>query len=210
MPIVTARRLCPQAVYLPVRMRHYALVSRQIQDIFLDFTPCVEPLSLDEAFLDVHGCESLLGPAPGIAQRIKARVKAETGLTASVGVAPNKFLAKLASDYGKPDGLVVLSSERVADFLQTASHRATLGVGAKAERKLQDAGIHTVGQLAALPEKIVVDRLQAPGGQHLWLLAHGRDGRQVVPTAKPSRSAPRRRSNTTSAIPNCFAPGWST
>lgn len=101
MPISTARRLCPQGIYLPVRMSHYAEASRQIRGIFLSFTPQVEPLSLDEAFLDVHGCEGLFGPAPEIARQIKQRVLAETGLIASVGVAPNKYLAKLASDVGK-------------------------------------------------------------------------------------------------------------
>src|SRR5438046_2051972 len=96
MPISTARRNCPQGIFLPVRMHHYAEISRQIRTIFLSFTPLVEPLSLDEAFLDVHGCEGLFGPAPEIARQIKQRILAETGLIASVGVAPNKYLAKLA------------------------------------------------------------------------------------------------------------------
>src|SRR5439155_21690508 len=100
----------------PVRMQQYAAIGRQIRQIFLGFTPLVEPLSLDEAFLDVHGCEGLFGPAPQIARQIKDRVKAETGLVASVGVAPNKFLAKLAGDVGKPDGLVVLTPDRVTSF----------------------------------------------------------------------------------------------
>src|SRR4051812_38811708 len=101
LPTATARRLCPHGVFLPVRLRHYARISRQIRDIFCSFTPLVEPLSLDEAFLDVRGCEGLFGPAEEIARQVRARIKAETGLTASVGVAPNKFLAKLASDLGK-------------------------------------------------------------------------------------------------------------
>src|SRR5262249_11897685 len=104
LPMATARRLCPQGIFVPVRMKDYAAVSRQIRNIFLSFTPLVEPLSLDEAFLDVRGCEGLFGNAPEIARQIKDRIKKETGLTASVGVAPNKFLAKLASDHGKPDG----------------------------------------------------------------------------------------------------------
>src|SRR5437867_2939382 len=111
MPISTARRLCPQGIFLPVRMTHYAEIGRQIRTIFLSFTPLVEPLSLDEAFLDVHGCESLFGPVPEIARQIKNRIRAETGLIASVGVAPNKYLAKLASDFGKPDGFVVLTPD---------------------------------------------------------------------------------------------------
>src|SRR5262245_63661076 len=111
MPIATARRLCPDGIFIPVRMGHYAQIARQIRDVFLSFTPLVEPLSLDEAFLDVHGCEGLFGPAPDIGRQIKSRIKAEIGLIASVGVAPNKFLAKLASDYGKPDGFVVLPAD---------------------------------------------------------------------------------------------------
>src|SRR5579871_561779 len=108
LPMATARRLCPHGVFLPVRMPHYAQIARQIRDILLRFTPLVEPLSLDEAFLDVRGCAGLFGPAPDIAGQIKNRIRAETDLIASVGVAPNKFLAKLASDHGKPDGLVVV------------------------------------------------------------------------------------------------------
>ncbi len=117
MPISTARRLCPQGAFLPVRMQHYAEISRQIRGIFLSFTPLVEPLSLDEAFLDVRGCEGLFGPAQDIARQIKNRIRTETGLIASVGVAPNKYLAKLASDIGKPDGFVVLPPDKVMDFL---------------------------------------------------------------------------------------------
>ena len=105
MPMATARRLCREAVYLSPRMTHYAEISRHIRDILLGFTPQVEPLSLDEAFLDVQGCEGLFGPAPEIGRQIEARIKNEMELTASVGVAPNKFLAKLASDHGKPEGL---------------------------------------------------------------------------------------------------------
>src|SRR6202035_5449089 len=110
-------RLCPDGVFLPVRMAHYAEISRQIREILLAFTPLVEPLSLDEDFLDVHGCEGLFGPAPEIARQINDRIRAETGLVASVGVAPNKFLAKLVGDLGKPDGLAVLPAEKVAEFL---------------------------------------------------------------------------------------------
>src|SRR6516164_7174639 len=117
MPIVTAERLCPQAVFLPVRMKHYADVGRQIRAILLSFTPLIEPLSLDEAFLDVRGCEGLFGPAMQIARVIKERIYEETALIASVGVAPNKFLAKLASDHGKPDGFVVVPPEQVSAFL---------------------------------------------------------------------------------------------
>jgi DNA polymerase-4 len=180
LPMATARRLCPQGVFLPVRMPRYAEVARQIRDVFFAFTPLVEPLSLDEAFLDVRGRARVLGPAEEIARQIKGRIRAETGLTASVGVAPNKFLAKLAGDLGKPDGLVVVPPERVGEFLAPLSVSRLWGVGAKGEKRLHDLGVHTVGQLAALPERVLVDHFGATG-RHLWQLAHGQDDRAVVP-----------------------------
>jgi DNA polymerase-4 len=180
MPMRTARRLCPQAIYLPVRMNHYARVGQQIREIFLSFTPLVEPLSLDEAFLDVRGSEGLFGPGPDIARRIKARVRAETDLVASVGVAPNKFLAKLASDHGKPNGFVVLPPERIPEFLAPLPVGRLWGVGAKGEKRLHALGLHTVGQLAALPEEVLVSHFGA-AGRHVWQLARGHDERSVVP-----------------------------
>jgi DNA polymerase-4 len=180
MPISTARRLCPGAVFLPVRMRDYAQISRQIRSIFFSFTPLVEPLSLDEAFLDVRGCQGLFGSAPEIAAQIKVRIKTETGLVASVGVAPNKFLAKLASDHGKPDGLVVLEPDRVTDFLAPLPVGRIWGVGAKGEKRLRDLGIATIGDLASLLEKVVLDHF-GEAGRQMWLLAHGQDDRAVVP-----------------------------
>src|SRR6516162_7184613 len=179
MPTVTARRLCPQGVFLPVRMRHYAAIARQLRDIFFSFTPLVEPLSLDEAFLDVRGCEGLFGPAPVIARRIKERIRRETDLTASVGVATNKFLAKLASDLRKPDALVVLEPENVRSVLDPLPVGKLWGVGGKSEKRLNSLGIRTIGQLAALPEQILVDHW-GDSGRHLWRLAHGLDGRDVV------------------------------
>jgi DNA polymerase-4 len=180
MPMTTARRLCAEGVYLPVRMRHYAQVGRQIREILLSYTPLVEPISLDEAFLDVAGCDGLFGPAADIARQIKARVRAETGLIASVGVAPNKFLAKLASDHGKPDGMVVVPPEQVTAFLDPLPVGRLWGVGAKGEKRLRALGVHAIGQLAALPEKVLVGHFGEVGRQ-LWQLAHGRDDRAVVP-----------------------------
>jgi DNA polymerase-4 len=180
MPITTARRLCPEGIFLPTRMAHYVEVSRQFREILLSFTPLVEPLSLDEAFLDVHGCQGLFGPAPEMARRIKARIKTEIGLTASVGAAPNKFLAKLASDYGKPDGLVVVTSDRVSEFLTPLPVGRVWGVGAKAEKRLHALGVHTVGQIADLPEQVLVDHFGAMG-RNVWRLAQGHDDRKVVP-----------------------------
>jgi DNA polymerase-4 len=179
LPTASARRLCPQAVFLPVRMGLYAAVAAQIREILLSFTPVVEPLSLDEAFLDVRGCEPLHGPAPDIARQIKERIKAETSLTASVGVAPNKFLAKLASDHGKPDGLVVVRPGDVAAFLVPLPVGRLWGVGARAEKRLHALGVHTVGQLAALPERVLAGHF-GEVGRRVWRLAHGDDDRPVV------------------------------
>jgi DNA polymerase-4 len=180
MPVATAQRLCPQAVFLPVRMKHYAQVSREIRAVLQSFTPLVEPLSLDEAFLDVRGCEGLFGPAPRVAQAIKDRIRAETELIASVGVAPNKFLAKLASDHGKPNGLVVVRPDQVAEFLAPLPVGRIWGIGAKGEKRLHALGIRTIGQIAALPEQHLVDHFGEPG-RHVWRLAHGQDDRTVVP-----------------------------
>jgi DNA polymerase IV len=179
MPIARARRLCPQAVFLPVRMGHYAAISRQIRAVFESFTPLVEPLSLDEAFLDVHGCEGLFGPAPDIARQIKVRIKSEVGLTASVGVACNKFMAKLAGDLSKPDGLLVVPAEKVCEFLAPLPVSRLWGVGAKGEKRLHALGFHTIGQLAAWPEPSLIDHFGAMG-RHLWRLANGQDSRKVV------------------------------
>ena len=180
MPMGSARRLCPHAVFLPVRMSHYVAVSRQIRDVMFSFTPLVEPLSLDEAFLDVHGCEGLFGPPTEIAHKLKTSIKSATGLTASVGVAPNKFLAKLASDHGKPDGLIVVPIDRIAAFLNPLPVGWIWGVGAKAEKRLHSFGIKTIGQVAAFPEQALVDNFGEMGG-HIWRLAHGEDVREVVP-----------------------------
>jgi DNA polymerase IV len=180
MPTGQARRLCPHGVFLPMRMRHYVAISHQIREVMSAFTPLVEPLSLDEAFLDVTGCEGLFGPPPEIGRKIKEQICRETGLTASVGVAPNKFLAKLASDFGKPDGFVVLEPPAVRAFLEPLPIGRLWGVGAKGEKRLHALGIQTVGQLAALPETVLIDHI-GPSGGHLWRLAHGMDGRTVEP-----------------------------
>ena len=180
LPMSAARRLCPHGAFLPVRMKHYAAVSRQVRDVFLSFTPLVEPLSLDEAFLDVRGCAGLFGPAPEIARQVKGRVQAETGLTASVGVAANKFLAKLASDLGKPDGLVVVPAGGAAAFLGPLPVGRVWGVGAKAEGRLHALGVRTIGQLAATPERLLVDHF-GEAGRRVWRLARSQDDRRVVP-----------------------------
>ncbi len=180
MPMATATRLCPQAVVLPVRMAHYAQTSRQIREIFERFTPLVEPLSLDEAFLDVRGSLGLFGSSLDIGRRIKHEIRTELGLVASVGVAPNKFLAKIASDLEKPDGLVVVDPERVAAFLDPLPVGRIWGVGKVSGHALERRGIHTIGQLRVWPRD-ELERTFGQAGEHYWKLAHGIDDRAVIP-----------------------------
>lgn len=180
MPTVTALRLCPQAVVLPVRMNHYAAVSRQIRDIFFRYTPLVEPLSLDEAFLDVSGCKRLFGDALTIARRIKQDIQQETQLVASVGVAPNKFLAKIASDLEKPDALVVVDPTKVDEFLAPLPVGRLWGVGKVTGKSMQRLGVETIGDLRDLSLETLKITF-GDSGEHFWRLAHGIDDRNVVP-----------------------------
>ena len=183
MPAVTAHRLCPQAIFLPVRMSYYAQISAELRQIFESFTPLVQPLSLDEAYLDVRGCEGLFGPAPEIARQIRARIHSELRLTASVGVACNKFLAKLASDLQKPNGLVIIEPDQVQQILSPLPVGRLWGVGKKGEKRLQALGLRTIGDITALPESILLDHFGS-FGSWLWKLAHGLDDNPVVPDAE--------------------------
>lgn len=180
MPMAAARRLCPNGIFLAGRIKHYADIGRRIRSILLEFTPLVEPLSLDEAFLDVAGCEHIFGPAPEIARRIRERIHKETQLIASVGVAPNKFLAKLAGDIGKPDGLLVIEPDQVQAFLDPLPVSRIWGVGSRGEEKLKKLGIETVGQLARYPEDLIIDHF-GETGKHIRKLANGVDDRKVTP-----------------------------
>jgi DNA polymerase-4 len=180
MPSSRARQLCPHGIFLPVRMDHYVQIARQIREIFLGFTPLVEPLSLDEAFLDVRGCESLFGTATEIATQLKARIRREIDLVASVGVGPNKFLAKVASDLSKPDGLLPVDPSSVAAFLAPLAVERIWGVGKKGAKRLHDLGIFTIGQLGTTPVQRLIDHF-GESGRHFHELANGRDDRPVVP-----------------------------
>jgi DNA polymerase-4 len=184
MPISKAARLCPHAAFLPVDMAKYAQVSTQIMAILGDFSPLVEPLSIDEAFLDVTGTALLLGPPLDVARAIKTRIRNEVGLVASVGVAPNKFLAKIASDLEKPDGLVEVPPGEEAAFLAPLPIRRLWGVGPSTERELAALGIVTIGQLARAP-RAVLERRFGASGAHLHALAQGRDDRPVEPFSPP-------------------------
>lgn len=180
MAAAQAKRLCPAAVFLKPRIAHYASVSRQIREIFEQYTPLVEPLSLDEAFLDVRGSEPLFGPAAEIGRRIKTQIRSELRLVASVGVAPTKFVAKIASDLRKPDGFVVVNPEEVQGFLDPLPVGRLWGVGQVTGRTFARLGIRTIGQLRQLPMP-TVQQLFGPAGEHYWRLAQGLDERRVVP-----------------------------
>jgi DNA polymerase-4 len=184
LPMATARRLCPQGVFLPPRMARYQEISGRIMDIFHSYTPLVEPLSLDEAFLDASGTFRLFGPAENLARRLKADVFAKTGLTATAGVASQKHLAKIASSRNKPDGLTVVAPGGELDFLHPLSLRELWGVGPATLAKLAGLGLSTVGDLARLDQEFLA-REFGRAGRHLWLLANGRDDREVEPERAP-------------------------
>lgn len=162
MPLRTAYQLCPQGVYLPVDGRKYQHVSREVMAVLRRFTPEVEQVSIDEAFLDVAGSEALFGPAPEIARRIKAEVFDAVALTVSVGVATTKLVAKVASDLRKPDGLVVVEPGEEAAFLAPLEIRRLWGIGPKTAERLSALGIATIGELAALP----IETLTRALGEH--------------------------------------------
>jgi len=183
MPTSRAKKLCPQGIFLPVRMHRYQEVSEQIFRILRDYTPLIEPLSLDESFLDVTGSEKLFGPPLKIAKDIKKRIYETTGVTASAGIAPNKFLAKIASDLKKPDGLVEIRPEEVADFLRDLPISKLWGVGKSTEEVLKEMGIWRVGQLAAYPME-GIERQLGKFGLELVALAKGEDDRPVVPDSE--------------------------
>ena len=155
MPMSTALRLCPAAICIPPRMTRYRDVSRQVCAVFHEITPRVQGLSLDEAFLDVTGSIELLGTPPAIARRIKDEIRSRTGLTASVGVATNKLVAKIASDLEKPDGLTVVPAERVREVLDPLSVRRLPGLGRKLGEKVEAAGLRTLGQLRGAPDALL-------------------------------------------------------
>ncbi|GAA1792403.1 DNA polymerase IV [Planosporangium flavigriseum] len=181
MPGARARRLCPHAVFLPVDGPAIAAASRAVMAIFRDMTPLVEPVSVDEAFLDVSGAGRLLGRPAEIAAAIRRRVLDEQGLTCSVGVAPTKFVAKLASTRAKPDGLAVVPVDRVLDFLHPLPVEALWGVGERSAEVLRRLGLVRVGDLAQAPPGMLRSALGEAAAQHLHELSWGRDPRSVVP-----------------------------
>lgn len=178
MPMSRALRLCPEAVRLPPRFDRYAEVSRQVMSIFRSLTPLVEPLSLDEAFLDVTEEVEGYGGLEALARYLKAEVKSASGLTVSIGVGSNKTVAKIASDMGKPDGLIVVPAGQEAAFLEKLPVRALWGIGPKAEAALAASGIHSVGELAGA-EAEELERLFGARGPLLQGMARGSDERPL-------------------------------
>ena len=180
MPLAQAYHLCPQAIFLPVDMKRYQEASRQVFAILEQYTPLVEPLSIDEAFLDVAGCLSLFGSVENIARQIKQQVHRETGLTISIGISYNKFLAKLATDLGKPDGLKTIRRSEVTEILSPLPVSRLWGAGPKTCQSLARLGITTIGQLRETKVEVLKNHL-GTSGIILWQLAHGQDPRPVEP-----------------------------
>ena len=180
LPISRAWKLCPEGVYVRPRMKRYVEVSAHVMEVSRRYTDLVEPVSIDEAFLDITGSAALLGRPEQIALSIKKEIHQTTGLTASVGLAPNKFLAKIASDLRKPDGLVVVQEKDIQEFLHGLPISRLWGVGPKTEQRLREMGFHTIGQLTAASRESLIRSLGSLG-EHLFHLSRGKDNRPVVP-----------------------------
>ncbi len=202
MPTYRALRLCPQLIVLPVRFGLYGKESRRIRDILGRHADLLEPLSLDEAFLDVTASHLF---AWEIARRIRREIRARTGLTASAGIAPNKMLAKIASDWRKPDGQFAITPERVGDFMRALPVRRIWGIGPKNAARLDDLGISICGQLQQLP-LFELQRLFGRFGSELYDLCRGRDDRPVEPRRlRKSISTERTFSTDLKDLPSCLA-----
>ena len=179
MPVSQALRLCPSAIAVAPHFERYVSVSRQVMRIFADITPLVEPLSIDEAFLDVRGARRLMGSPGSIARMLRARVFDETGLTCSIGVAATKHVAKMASTISKPDGLLIVAEPDTAAFLGPRPVRALWGVGPKSAQSLEARGIHTVADILDTPRGVLDRALGAAMGDRIWHLARGVDARRI-------------------------------
>jgi DNA polymerase IV len=184
MPMSRARRLCPHAQVIPPRHGLYGAVSKEVMAIFAGVTPLVEPLSLDEAFLDVSGATRLLGSPATIGRLIRQQVAEQQQITCSVGIAANKFLAKLASVHCKPDGLLVIPADGALEFLYPLPVAALWGVGEQTGRALARLGLRTVGDIARTPVSALEAELGKAAGAHLHALSWGRDSRGVEPTVR--------------------------
>lgn len=187
MPVARAKRMAPKAIFVSPDHHRYSEISSKVMAIFGDFTPLVEPLSLDEAFLDVSGAQKLIGTPREIATKIRDRVQSECGITCSVGIGPNKFIAKLASQHCKPNGLLEIRPDRIIEFLHPLPVSAIWGVGPKTNEALERLGLHTVSDIANTPKATLIRALGEASGEHLYELAWGRDERDVI-VEEPDKS----------------------
>ena len=180
MPIYKAKALAPHAVFIAPNMARYTQVSEQVMEIFEDVTPYVEPISLDEAFLDVTGARRLLGSGQEIANQIRKRVEKELGITCSVGIAHNKFIAKIASGHCKPNGVLEVDPEKMLEFLHPLAANQIWGVGPKTNELLEKMGLFTIADIANTPRTTLIRVLGQANGSSLYELAWGRDYRDVI------------------------------
>jgi DNA polymerase-4 len=180
MPIYKAKALAPHAIFIAPNMARYAEVSEQVMDIFEDVTPYVEPISLDEAFLDVTGAKRLLGSGREIADQIRKRVEEDLGITCSVGIAHNKFIAKIASGHCKPNGVLEVDPEKMLEFLHPLAANEIWGVGPKTNELLEKMGLFTIADIANTPRSTLIRVLGQANGSSLYELAWGRDYRDVI------------------------------
>ncbi|NBU56883.1 MAG: DNA polymerase IV [Actinobacteria bacterium] len=187
MPVGRAKRMAPHAIFIAPEHHRYSEISERIMQIFHSYTPLVEPISLDEAFLDVTGSKKLFGDGREIAAKIRAEVEKAEGITCSVGIAQSKFIAKLASQHCKPNGMLEIKSDRILEFLHPLPVRAIWGVGPKTAESLDRLGLHTVADIANTPRATLIRALGDATGESLYELAWGRDYRDVVPD-EPEKS----------------------
>jgi DNA polymerase-4 len=200
MPVFRAVKLCPQGVFLPVRMERYKEVSRKVMEILRTVSPLVEQVSIDEAFADITGTERLHGPADDLARRVKALVREATSLTCSIGIAPNRFLAKIASDFNKPDGLTIIEEDHVREFLQKLPVGKVPGVGRKTGEELKALGIVFASDILKFPAAFWCKKF-GKWGSALFDRARGIDDSPVVPHCDPkSISAERTLAEDTGSI----------
>jgi DNA polymerase-4 len=187
MPVGRAKRMAPHAIFIAPEHHRYSEISERVMAIFHSYTPLVEPISLDEAFLDVTGSQKLFGTGREIAAKIREQVEKEEGITCSVGLAQSKFIAKLASQHCKPNGMLEIKPDRILEFLHPLPVRAIWGVGPKTAESLERLGLHTVSDIAHTPRATLIRALGESTGASLYELAWGRDYRDVIPD-EPEKS----------------------
>ena len=184
-PVFMAKEMCPMGVFLPVRMERYEEVSAAIHEIFYRYTPLIEPVALDEAYIDASGSERLFGPSEEIAFMIKQNIREEIGLSCSAGVAPNKFVAKMASDFEKPDGFTVVREYQIREFLDPLPISDMWGVGSSYLKVFKRLGVETIRDLRLLSKKTILSNFGEAASETLWHLSRGMDASSVVPEIPP-------------------------